>query len=854
VGLAAAFLDPATGLGGGFAVHERGKTMSMSERSWIGWAVAGWMALGCAFSAQGATLTVVNLNDSGAGSLRQAVADAADQDQIEFDNSLSGTLTLTGGTLALAGKSVAIVGPGAAAVEIDGNGSRIFEAANGTLAISGVTFRNGLATGGHGGAILVMGGGLNLSNCHFFDNAAAGMDGGDGGFGGAIFATGAVVQVSGCLFENNTATGARGLPLTDTFAGGGGGGAGLGGAICVLNGEAHLLSSHFRTNAVTGGQGGVGGPSYIYQDGGHGGGPAGGEGGTVGNIHGKAGGAYSGGGGGRGASGGQAHGGRGGFGGGGGAAGAYLNAVGGAGGRYAGDGGDCMWSYSGGGGGGAGLGGAIFVGDSHLVASNLHVTANEASGGLAGGASGAGDGTAGLGAGGGIFAYYSLMEQTGAVDYEQNTADMHPDIHVDFGYAISPTSGPAAGGNSITLTNDRPVVITNVVVDVAEATITDSGAGWATATAPAAAAVGEVNVGVQTEDSDLFLLAGTYAYQRSEQAGLTFEPTSPQTYGTTNGLSVSGGSGTGAVSYAVTAGPGQIVDGTNLLATAGTGMVTVVATKAQDDLYLATSATATVAAAKAAQTIDFPAIGNQVATGRVGLAATASSGLAVSFAVASGPGSIAGGTNLTFTGAGTVAIAASQAGNSNWLAAAQTNSFGVSKAPAQVYLLGLSQIYDGAAKAASATTMPAGLAVTLTYDGKAWAPTNPGTYAVTGTVNHAIYEGTAAGTLDVLAPWNYGSTSIGGGWRRLDWFGDYAPMGNEGWVWHGKHGFVFMAATASQEDVWMYTEAMGWLWTSAEKYPFLYRNQDDTWLWYNGQTNPRWFWNFTTEDWETHQP
>jgi hypothetical protein len=193
VGLAAAFLDPATGRGGGFAVHEGGETMSMSVRSWIGWAVAGWMALGCAFSAQGATLTVMNLNDSGAGSLRQAVADAADQDQIEFDNSLSGTLTLTGGTLALAGKSVAIVGPGAAAVEIDGNGSRIFEAANGTLAISGVTFRNGLATGGHGGAILVMGGGLNLSNCHFFDNAAAGMDGGDGGFGGAIFATGAVV-------------------------------------------------------------------------------------------------------------------------------------------------------------------------------------------------------------------------------------------------------------------------------------------------------------------------------------------------------------------------------------------------------------------------------------------------------------------------------------------------------------------------------------------------------------------------------------------------------------------------------------------------------------------------------------
>jgi len=69
------------------------------------------------------------------------------------------------------------------------------------------------------------------------------------------------------------------------------------------------------------------------------------------------------------------------------------------------------------------------------------------------------------------------------------------------------------------------------------------------------------------------------------------------------------------------------------------------------------------------QTITFPPIGNKVTTDTVGLAATASSGLEVSFAVASGLGEIDGETNLTFTGVGIVEIVASQAGDASWNAA-----------------------------------------------------------------------------------------------------------------------------------------------------------------------------------------
>ena len=52
-----------------------------------------------------------------------------------------------------------------------------------------------------------------------------------------------------------------------------------------------------------------------------------------------------------------------------------------------------------------------------------------------------------------------------------------------------------------------------------------------------------------TTTSYIVYLAGTGAKQ--DQAALTFSPTTPQTYNTTNGLSASGGSGTGALSYAV---------------------------------------------------------------------------------------------------------------------------------------------------------------------------------------------------------------------------------------------------------------------------------------------------------------
>ena len=68
------------------------------------------------------TLTVINTNDSGAGSLRAAITAAASGATINFAHSLIGqTIKLTSGELTIA-KSLDIDGPGAGQLTVSGGG------------------------------------------------------------------------------------------------------------------------------------------------------------------------------------------------------------------------------------------------------------------------------------------------------------------------------------------------------------------------------------------------------------------------------------------------------------------------------------------------------------------------------------------------------------------------------------------------------------------------------------------------------------------------------------------------------------------------------------------------------------
>ena len=132
------------------------------------------------------------------------------------------------------------------------------------------------------------------------------------------------------------------------------------------------------------------------------------------------------------------------------------------------------------------------------------------------------------------------------------------------------------------------------------------------------------------------------------------------------------------VSFSVASGPGSIASG--VLSFSNTGIVRVVARQAGNAAYAAAiPVTNTVTVNKSAQAITFPAIPAQNPTNRVTLSAAASSGLPVSFSVASGPGSTTAGV-LSFSNTGLVRVVASQAGNAAYAAAIPvTNTVSVNK-------------------------------------------------------------------------------------------------------------------------------------------------------------------------------
>ena len=194
---------------------------------------------------------MLNLDDNGPGSLRQAVLDAnahPGADVIRFAHGLHGTITLTGGQLDIT-DDLTIHGPGADRLAVSGNhAGRVFSISGGaTVTIAGLTITDGRVVGGDGGGgILNVGSTLTVADDVLSDNQAVGVVGVVARGGAIKNQAGATLLATDSLFSHNQTVGASG-----TNANGGG----------INNFGSTLTVSHstfIANRSLGGGNGGTG--------------------------------------------------------------------------------------------------------------------------------------------------------------------------------------------------------------------------------------------------------------------------------------------------------------------------------------------------------------------------------------------------------------------------------------------------------------------------------------------------------------------------------------------------------------------------------------------------------------------
>ncbi|MEO5700696.1 MAG: choice-of-anchor Q domain-containing protein, partial [Casimicrobiaceae bacterium] len=175
------------------------------------------LLLGFSFAASAGTFTVTNTNDSGAGSLRDAVTQANNAPGADaVIVNVSGTIVLTSGQIRI-DAPLAIVGPGASNLTIDGNANgRIFAIndanapacpaltgpADGLVSISGMTLRNGSRN------VVDSGGGAIASTKSLTLDAVVIRDSVGKNGGGVVFNAqypGQALTISNSQFIGNTA-------------------------------------------------------------------------------------------------------------------------------------------------------------------------------------------------------------------------------------------------------------------------------------------------------------------------------------------------------------------------------------------------------------------------------------------------------------------------------------------------------------------------------------------------------------------------------------------------------------------------------------------------------------------------
>ena len=255
------------------------------------------------------------------------------------------------------------------------------------------------------------------------------------------------------------------------------------------------------------------------------------------------------------------------------------------------------------------------------------------------------------------------------------------DFPADYHYRIWSLAPGAPGPASLYLSTVTPTTNDVIWCQVVGTTVTMTVNGTAIATATDTSGITngypglyyvDPNAGAPTSTDIIWdkFVAGRIDGQNGNLTSqtITFTTNAPASAANNSMFTVAASASSGlAVAYTSSGACSNA--GATYTMTSGTGTCSVIANQAGNANYAAAAqVTQTVNAGAASQTITFPAIPTQNGPGTVTLTATASSGLTVSYSVTSGPAMVSGNT-LTTTGAGSVTVQATQAGNASYLAA-----------------------------------------------------------------------------------------------------------------------------------------------------------------------------------------
>jgi hypothetical protein len=189
-----------------------------------------------------ATVVVANCNNSGTGSLRQAVIDAGEGGSVDLSKLACSKITLGGTEIAVSQNNLSIYGPSQSGLSISANdNSRVFRhTGTGTLALSKLT----VADGSYSNAGYASGGCIDSSGMVYLSHArvtGCSVTGVNNALGGGVYsAIGATVKYS--ILDGNKATA--------NFVKGGG---------LFTKNQIFSLSSTFEANALNASQSSVSG-------------------------------------------------------------------------------------------------------------------------------------------------------------------------------------------------------------------------------------------------------------------------------------------------------------------------------------------------------------------------------------------------------------------------------------------------------------------------------------------------------------------------------------------------------------------------------------------------------------------